>query len=104
MDKLGAFSGVCESCDGTGVFDDTDGQYTIPLNDAALENGIEVSSGDAELQDTYGRERYSEAQAIYNQMGRNLAAFLKRNVPQAYFDGVTAKLSEIAGTSPRFTR
>ena len=104
MDKLGAFSGVCGACDGTGEFDDTEGQYIIPLNDKALDACIEIASGDAELQDGYDSKDYSQAQAIYNQMGRNFASFLKRNVPAAYFDGVTARLSEIAGTSPRFTR
>ena len=104
MDALGAFKGTCEGCNGTGVFDDTDGQYIIPLTDKALENGIEVSSGDAELQDDYDRKDYSQAQAIYHQMGRNFGKFLQRNVPQAYFDGVTDKLGELAGTSPRFSR
>ncbi|KKN29153.1 hypothetical protein LCGC14_0847080 [marine sediment metagenome] len=104
MDKLGAFSGVCGACDGTGEFDETDGQYIIPLNDKALDAGIEIASGDAELQEDYNLKDYSQAQAIYNQMGRNFASFLRRNVPAAYFDGVTAKLSEIAGISPRFTR
>ncbi len=104
MDKLGAFSGVCGACDGTGEFDETEGQYIIPLNNKALNAGIEIASGDAKLQDGYDSKDYSQAQAIYNQMGRKFGSFLKRNVPQAYFDGVTARLSEIAGTSPKFTR
>lgn len=104
MDALGAFKGVCGTCDGTGVFDETDGTYIIPLNDTALDKGIEVSSGDAGLQDDYDRTDYSQAQTIYHQMGRNAAKFMQRNTPQAYFDGMADKFAEMKGLSGKFTR
>lgn len=104
MDALGGFRGVCQGCNGTGVFDDTEGQYVVPLTDEAIEKGIELSSDDAALQDDYDSKDYSQAQAIYHQMGRNFGKFLQRNAPKAYFDGVTDKLAELAGTSPKFTR
>lgn len=78
----------CLECGGSGV---NQGAYLFPLNDKATAKGIDLVALDLGLQNDHGKE---EGSAQYYQLGRNFAAFIIRNTPKAYLDGVADRLAK----------
>ncbi len=68
-----------------------EGTYQFPLTDKAVAKGISIVAGDFGLQADLGK---TEGNAEYYQKGKNFAAFIIRNTPKAYLDGVADRLAK----------